>query len=257
MRTFNKIIFIIIIFLFSGINLFASDDNMLLIMKKANKLYQDQNYDEALLSYKSILHTGLESSELYYNIGNTYYRIGKLGYAILNYEKALKLSPGDEDIKYNLRIAYAHSVDKIEEIPQVFLIEWWNSLVMLFTVSGWSIISILIYILFISLIGVYYYFRNSSFQKPAFMAGVVTLSVLIIVSILFINRITKETGSEYGILVENTANVKVSPDDKSNDAFIIHEGIKFVIEDKVNDWSKIKLNDGKIGWLTNNYFKSI
>ncbi len=257
MKTFNKIIFVLTILLFSGINLFAADENMLLIMKKANKQYQEQNYEEALLNYNKILHTGLESSELYYNLGNTYYRIGKLGYAILNYEKALKFSPGDEDIKYNLRIANAHSVDKIEELPQVFFIEWWNSFVMLFSVGGWSLLTILVYISFISIIGVYYYFRNSSYQKAVFLAGSINLSILVLVTILFINRITKETGNEYGILLENTANVKVSPDDKSNDAFIIHEGIKFVIEDKVNDWSKIKLNDGKIGWLNNNYFKSI
>ena len=256
MKTFNKIIFVLTILLFSG-NLFAANENMLLKMKKANKLYQEQNYEQALSNYQSILHTGLESSELYYNLGNTYYRMGRLGYAILNYEKAIKLSPSDEDIKYNLKIANAHSVDKIEELPQVFLIEWWNSLVMLFSVGGWSWITILVYISFITVIGVYYYFRNGSFQKAAFIAGTINLSILVIVTILFINRITKETGNEYGVLLENTANVKVSPDDKSNDAFIIHEGIKFVIEDKVNDWSKIKLNDGKIGWLNNNYFKSI
>lgn len=251
-----KLILVLFILIFTNF-LYAANDDALVLLKKANKLYQEQNYEEALTYYENILHKGLESSELYYNLGNTYYRLGRLGYAVLNYERALKLSPSDEDIKYNLRIANAHSIDKIEEIPQVFFVEWWNALVMSFTINGWAVFVIIVFIMFITLIGLYYYYRNSNLQKPLFFTGAANLAVLIIIALLFVTRISHETSNEYGVLLENTANVKVSPDDNSNDAFIIHEGIKFVIEDKVNNWTKIKLNDGKVGWLNNNYFKTI
>ncbi len=251
-----KLILVLFILIFSSV-LHAANDEALDLLKKANKLYQEQNYEEALRYYENILHQGLESSELYYNLGNTYYRLGKLGYSVLYYEKALKLSPSDEDIKYNLRIANAHSIDKIEEIPQVFIVEWWNALVMSFTINGWAVFVIVVFIMFITLIGLYYYYRNSNLQKPLFFTGTANLAVLIIIALLFATRISHETSNQYGVLIENSASVKVSPDDKSNDAFIIHEGIKFVIEDEVNNWSKIKLNDGKVGWINNNYFKSI
>jgi len=253
-----KKIFIYFIILYSvSTTIFAQDFDPQDLLKKANKAYNKQNFEEALNYYSQILHHGLVSSELYYNIGNSYYRMGKIGYAILNYEKALKLSPGDDDIKHNLSVANSHTVDKIEELPKLFLIEWWDSLVMLFSVNTWAFIFILFFVIFLTLIGFYYYYRYSKYQKPLFFLATFNLIILFFVLTLFIVRFNDERSNEYGILLETSANVKVSPDFEANDAFIIHEGIKFKIEDKVENWTKIKLRDGKIGWLNNNYFKSI
>jgi tetratricopeptide (TPR) repeat protein len=252
-----KITKILIVFIMLFNSAFSKDLDPKSIIAKANKEYKNQNFEAALESYSSVLHQGLVSSELYYNIGNTYYRMGRMGYAILNYEKALKLAPGDEDIKHNLSVANAHTADKIEVLPKLFLIEWWDSLVMLFTVNGWAFIFILTFILFLSTIGFYYYFRNSEYQKSLFFLGIFNLILLVFVFTLFLVRLNDETSNEFGILIETSANVKVSPDYDSNDAFIIHEGIKFKIEDKVENWTKIKLKDGKVGWLNNNNYKSI
>jgi tetratricopeptide (TPR) repeat protein len=251
----NGIYFLILFVCYS--TLFSQEFDTRSLLKKANNEYKNQNYEEALNYYSKILHQGLVSSELYYNIGNTYYRLGKIGYAILNYEKALKLAPGDDDIKYNLRVANAHTIDKIEVLPKLFLLEWWDSLLMLFSVNTWALIFILFFVTFLTTIGFYYYYRNSEFQKPLFFFGVFNLFLLFIVLTLFLIRLNDETTNEYGILVEQTANVKVAPDFDANDAFIIHEGIKFKIEDKVENWTKIKIKDGKVGWVNNNYFKAI
>jgi len=255
MQIFNKL-FLLSIILFN-MSLFAQDGNPEDLLKKANTYYANLSYNEALENYSTVLHKGLVNAELYYNLGNTYYRLGNIGHAILNYEKALKLDPSDEDIKYNLKIANAHTADKIEQLPKLFFIEWWDSIVMSLTIGQWGAFLIMVYILFISLIAVYYYYRNSNLQKPLFFIGLSNVIILIFITMFFINRISYETKNEYGILLESSANVKVSPDYNGNDAFIIHEGIKFIIEDKVNNWSKIKLNDGKVGWLNNNAFKTI
>jgi len=205
-----KTFVIIFLTLFTSYNFFSQELDPKSLIKKGNKEYKNQNYEAALESYSAVLHQGLVSSELYYNLGNTYYRMGKIGYSVLNYEKALKLAPGDEDIKHNLSVANAHTIDKIEVLPKLFLIEWWDSLVMLFTVNGWAYTFIIIFTSFLIIIGLYYYHRNSNYQKPLFFFGSFNLVVLIFVAFLFIVRINDESSIEYGILLESSANVKVS-----------------------------------------------
>src|SRR5690606_3967693 len=97
--------------------------------------------DKAIEVYKDLINSGFEGTSLYYNLGNSYYRTGKIGLAILYYEKALKLSPGDEDIRHNLALANLKTIDKVESLPKFFLFEWWDSLLTLFTISGWTILT--------------------------------------------------------------------------------------------------------------------
>ncbi len=248
--------FLILFLLISTLS-FANEKELINYIQKGNIEYKNQNYELALENYLKVLHQGYTSAELYYNIGNTYYRLGKLGYAILNFEKALKLAPGDEDAQHNLKVANAHTIDRLQTIPKLFLIEWWDYLLMLFTFNGWAFIFILFFILFLALIAFYFYYKNSSYQKPIFFAGLANIVLLFLVLTILIVRYNYETTNEFGILVESNANVKVAPDFDANDAFIIHEGIKFKIEDKVENWTKIKLTDGKVGWLNNNLFKPI
>lgn len=247
----------LILFLLIANFIFANENELKKYIENGNNEYKNQNYELALENYLKVLHKGYTSSELYYNIGNAYYRLGKIGYAILNYEKALKLSPGDEDTQHNLKVANAHTIDRLQIIPKLFLIEWWDSLLMLFTFNGWAFIFILFFISFLTLIAFYYYYKNSNYQKTIFFAGLVNIVFLTLALIILIVRYNYETTTEYGVLLESNANVKVAPDFDANDAFIIHEGIKFKIEDKVENWTKIKLTDGKVGWLNNKSFKPI
>ncbi len=227
------------------------------LMVKANKLYQSKNYDVAIKTYETIINNGFVGPSLYYNLGNAYFRENKLGYAILYYEKALKLAPDDEDIKYNLKIANARTVDKIQEVPQLFIIKWWNILVTALSIPGWLTITLFFYILLLVSIGLFVLMKNFKIQREAFIAGVISFTALVIVTIVLIARINLETSSSYGILLNKSQVVKISPDRQSNDAFVIHEGIKFKIEDELNNWTKIKLSDGKVGWLPKNSFGKI
>lgn len=243
-------IFTIIFLLLCGYNLYAQSSEE--IMLQGNKFYQAGQFEQAIETYQNILSQGFESAALYYNLGNAYFKAGRLGYAILSYEKGLKLAPGDEDLQYNLKIANARTADKLTGVPKLFIVQWWEVLLTSFSVTGWSIITIFIYLIFLSSIGLYLLSRKINIQKTAFMIGSISLSVLIISAFVLFSRYNHEATTNYGILLNSVYSVKVSPDERSNDAFVIHEGIKFTLEDHVNDWIKIRLVDGKIGWVQKN-----
>ena len=236
----------LIVFFFSTFVFAQSPDEL---MKNANKFYQEGQFEQAVQTYQKILGQGFESGTVYYNLGNAYFRSGKLGYAIYSYEKGLKLEPNDEDLSYNLRISQARTFDKITELPKLFIIAWWEGLVTALSVSAWSFIVILIFWILLISIAVYYFSRNSRFQRISFLSSSISLAILIIVVVLLFARVNREAATNYGILLQQTYSVKVSPDVKGSDTFVIHEGIKFSIEDHVNDWVKIRLVDGKIGWI--------
>ncbi len=154
-------------------------------------------------------------------------------------------------------MANARTVDKIQEIPPLFFINWWNILLTTFTSIGWQIIIFVFYILLLICIALYFLIRNVQVQKYAFIFGSLNIIALLFSVIFFFSSLERESSRDYGILLKSVETVKISPDKQSDDAFVVHEGIKFKIEDEVNDWVKIKLSDGKVGWLPNNSFEVI
>jgi tetratricopeptide (TPR) repeat protein len=227
------------------------------LMQTGNDFYQNKQFEDAIGSYESILKQGYFSSDLYYNLGNSYYRTGNIGKSILYLEKSLKVSPNNDDAIHNLKIVNARTVDKIQEIPPLFFFKWWNVLLSTFTSTGWQVIIFVIYILLLFCIAFYSLIRNLQVQKLSFIFGSFSMVALIVSVILFFSSLSREASDDYGILLQSVTTAKISPDTQSNDAFVVHEGIKFQIEDKVNKWVKIKLADGKVGWLPSNSFEVI
>ena len=256
LRIRKKILLCFISILFIS-NSFSFAQNEEKIFQQGNEYFQQRQYEQAIESYRKLINSGYEGTALFYNLGNAYYREGKIGYAILYYEKALKLSPGDEDIKHNLAIANLKTIDKLESLPKFFLFEWWEGLLALFTASGWTIISYIFYLLLILSIAFYFYVRNTFQQKVVLISGFAGFILLILSSTLLVIKLNKELNIKNGVVVENTVNVKLSPDSGSNDAFIIHEGLKVKLEDKVDKWIKIRLEDGKVGWIQESNTKVI
>ena len=238
-----------------SINLSAQTQEEL--MQRANKYYQNNQFEQSIESYKEILSHEYESGALYYNLGNAYFKTNKLGYAIYCYEKGLKLNPNDEDLLYNLRISNSRTVDKIAELPKLFIISWWEGIVTSLSISSWSVLTLIIFWIFLLSIAGYLFIRKIQVQRASFFIGSFSLASLIIVAVMLYARIGREASTNFGILQTQIYSVKVTPDSKSNDAFVIHEGIKFVIEDNVNDWAKIRLADGKVGWIQKDVFGQI
>ena len=235
------------LFLFLTQNIFASQADEL--MKQANNYYQNNKYEQAIQTYQKIVKMGYQSDALFYNLGNAYYREGKLGYAILNYNKALQLSPGDEDVQHNLALANSKTIDKINTLPGFFLFDWWESLLALFNVSGWTFLAYAFYILLLIAIGLYFFAKKPKLQRYSFFSGIILVAFLIVTLAIFGFKLIRELNMKNAVVVQKAVTVKLSPDESSNDAFVIHEGLKVRIEDHVDNWVEIRLQDGKIGWM--------
>jgi hypothetical protein len=233
----------------SGIAFASSADEL---MAQGNQLYQDKQYEKAIETYQKVIDLGYGGTSLYYNLGNSYYREGQIGYAILYYDKALALSPGDADVLHNLAIANTKTVDKIDTLPKFFLFQWWESVLAFFSISGWTRVVYFFYLLLLCSIGVYFFARRVNLQRYAVFSGLTSAFLLVVTATIWIVSLNRELTVQNGVVLEQTAAVKLAPDSTSNDAFVIHEGLKVRELDHVQDWVKIRLQDGKEGWIQQN-----
>ena len=161
-------------------------------MQKAGALYRNGEFDKAIKIYEDLRSEGYEGTSLYFNLANTYYRIGKLGYAILNYERALKNSPSDEDVKHNLAFASLSTVDRIQPLPTFFVFEWWDSLLASLSVNGWTYITFFFYILLMAMIVIYFFAKTIFQQKLILFSGLGVLAILLLVVSFLIVKINRE-----------------------------------------------------------------
>ena len=246
----------ILIFLFLFVEIVSAGE-LENLFQKGNEHYLKGEYQETIRIFQSIVEKGYQGKSLYYNLGNAYFRIGKIGLAILYYEKAKKISPSDEDVNYNLAFANSKIADKIETLPKFFIFVWWENALALFSISGWTYAAYLFYLFILGAVGYYYFAGSLKGQRIAFYTGIISTFFLVLTIVLLAVNLNRELNYKFGIVVDPVVVVKFSPDQNSKDAFIVHEGLKVQAEDNVNAWIKIKLIDGKVGWLKNNYLKII
>ena len=223
--------------------------------QNGNKFYIEKKYNDAIKEYEAILSLGIESPEVHFNIANSYFKINNLGKAILHFEKANKLDRNSEDILFNLKYAQAKRIDKIDLIPEFFLKTWLLNINNIFS-SGIGFIIMYLGFLFglIFLTIVYFY---SSLNRKVFYVGII-LSLLSFCTILIYEYGESEKSSKNeGIITTSIVNIKLSPARDSEDAFLLHEGTKFILLDNVGTWFKIQLSDGKIGWIESTNFGKI
>lgn len=227
------------------------------LLVNANQHYTSGEYEEAIATYHEILNSGLESAEVYYNLGNSYYRTGQVTKAILNYERAKLLAPNDEDIQFNLDLANQHVVDAIDPLPQVFFVRWWHSLANKFSVDGWAKISVVTFILTLILAGFFFFTRTITIKRFAFWIGILVITISIF-SFNFASMQKKRiTSHNFAIITQPSVIVKSSPSESGTDLFLIHEGLKVEIKDSLGSWNEIRLANGSQGWLPANSLEKI
>lgn len=216
---------------------------------EANNHYTSGEYGEAIGVYDSILNEGYSSAKLYYNLGNAYFKNEQLGKAILNYYKAQRLSPADEDIEYNLRIANSYVKDRIENIPEFFLTTWFRSLRNSASSNTWAVLSLVFFGATLAGAAFYLIGRGTGVRKTGFYGGIVFL-ILFVVSLLFSAiRRSEIRNPQEAVIMLSAAPVKSSPDNNSKDIFVLHEGTKVKVGERLGDWREITVANGSKGWI--------
>lgn len=235
----------------------SSADEAAQRFEQANQLYLQAKYPDAVAQYEKIVQSGFESGELYFNLGNAYYKSGNIQKAILNYERARQLLPRDEDVQFNLQLANLQVVDKIDAVPRLFVYRWADSMLALFSLStmGWIVYSF--FILTLAAFAFFLYARTYPQKRLSMFAGLVFSTALILTMIGYGVQSYKESNTEFAIVMSDVANIKAAPDSKGNDLFVLHKGLRVQVLDSVNHWRKIRLADGKVGWIPEDDCESI
>ncbi|HPT22476.1 MAG TPA: hypothetical protein PLR88_11055, partial [Bacteroidales bacterium] len=215
-------------------------------------LYTSGNFQEALNAWTEIYNTGYRSANLSYNIGNAYFKLNNIPFAILFYERAYLLNPADENINYNLQIARTMIVDRFNEIPEVFFVRWYNFMSLVLSSNSWAKISIFSFIISLLALGIYIY-SSKYHQKVYGFWFAIFFFVVTLLSFTFAIR-NKELvyDSRKAIITNPQISGKSSPDASGTDLFVLHEGTKVSVEDEVGEWFEIKLSDGNKGWIPGN-----
>ena len=227
------------------------------VFNRGNELYRAGKYQEAAKEYESIIKQGKSSAELYFNLGNAYYRDRQLARAILSYERAARLHPNDPDIEHNLKLAYLKTVDRIEAVPDMFLIQWLHAVGSLMPPETIRVVFIFSWVLlFGSLATMYLVLRPGVLHAIRILFFISCALVTLSAAMLGIQSF-RDTAQDKAIIIAQTVTAKSSPDTKAVDAFVIHEGVKVKLTDAVSEWVKVTLADGKIGWIPANQCERI
>ena len=218
-------------------------------IKAAEAAYISEDYGKAIELYENIIDTYGESPEIYYNLGNAYFKDGQIAPSILNYERALLLDPGDTDIRHNLQIAKARTIDKIEPVGEFFLKKFFRQMQNMGSVDAWAIVGIVCFVLFIGCLILFFFSKWVYLKKIGFYLGLFLL-VFVVISNIFASGQKEELLNRNDVIVFSpTVAVKSSPDNSGTDLFFIHEGTKATIKSSIGDWYEVMLEDGSVGWV--------
>ena len=225
--------------------------------QNADDEYAKGNYQQAIKDYQEILKTGV-SSEIYYNLGNAYYRTDNITQALLAYERALQLSPGDNDIRFNLQYARSKTIDKITPETEMFFVTWYHSLVNFTSVDRWANTAIVSIVMALLLILVFLFAPQMWASKSGFYGSAAFLLLFAFANLFAFQQKHELETKQGAIVIAPTVNVKKTPAASGTDVFVIHEGTRVDITDRgMKQWRGIKLADGREGWLKTSQIEEI
>jgi hypothetical protein len=248
MNSLYRYIISLVIYLCFSFNVAGQKDYKELFGKGVEN-YSSGNYGEALKIWKDLYRMGYRSAGLDYNIGNAYFKLDSIPGAILFYERAYLLDPTDEDINYNLQIARSRVTDKIEEIPELFFIRWFNFISLMFASNTWAIISLVSFLFFLSFLSIFLYSSAYRLKVASFWLALWMIVISIFSYTFSMRNRSLVHDSRKAVIFSSSVNGKSSPDDSGTNLFILHAGTKISVEDEVGGWYEIRLADGNKGWV--------
>ncbi|WP_299533305.1 tetratricopeptide repeat protein [Ulvibacterium sp.] len=227
------------------------------IFEQATSAYNEGDYETAITYYLEILGNGEHSAALYFNLGNSYYKINQIAPSIYYYEKALLLKPNDLEIRNNLAYAQNMTLDAIDKMPETGFSKIYNRITGILSFDQWAIAAVVFTILFVLLYIAFFYFRYSSRKRIAFISGMISL-IMALISMTFAFIQHNDFKSDRpAIIFSEEVTVKSEPNDRSQEVFTLHEGTKIHVLDSLNQWKKIRIGDGKTGWLMDTDIKML
>lgn len=245
MRKIVYLIFLLIGIISSG----ARAQSAAELFKQANDFYLKQNYQQAIEKYNGIIASGVSSFEVYFNLGNAYYRTGNYTLAILNYERAKKLKPDDSDVALNLALANQNTIDKIEPAPKVFYEKWWDNYLAASSTTTRAIIFLVIFWLALISFGLYTYFKAYSVKKTFFFLSFLFAAISVFYFYVTLQQNHLNNSANSALIISQSAYIKSSPDDKGTNLFQLHEGTKITVTGELQGWKKIRIPNGNEGWI--------
>ena len=222
-----------------------------------DKLYQKGNYMQAAKGYEKLLKEG-ETAALFYNLGNCYYRLDNIPHAVLSYERAQRLAPSDEDIRFNLQLAQTKTIDNLMPESEMFFITWYKAMINYLSVDWWASIGLGCLFLSVLSLVVYLFVDIEFFRKLSKVVLPVFFLFFLINTFFAIQQVCLLEAETHGIIMSSSAVVRKTPDQKSAEVFILHEGSKVRITDSsMSQWTEIKLSDGRQGWVKAKHVEAI
>ena len=211
---------------------------------EADSAYIRNDFAASVEIYENILRNEGESSDIYYNLGNSYYKMNNIAKAVLNYERALLLNPGNSDIRFNLELARSKTVDKVTPPSEMFFVTWTQSLIM--------------FILMILALSLFIFGKRVVLKKIGFISAIFFFLVTILANIFASEQKSELINHDNAIIMAPSVTVKSTPNQSGTDLFILHEGRKVIIKDNtMKEWKEIKLEDGNVGWVPTNVIEII
>ena len=216
---------------------------------QGDSAYMKEDYATAIQIYEKLLEQG-EAAAVYYNLGNSYYKTNDIAHAILNYERAIALQPGNSDIQANLDIVRSKTIDKVTPIPEVFFVTWIKTLINCLNSDAWAKLGIVCFFLLLTFTGLYFLGKSVTLKKIGFIAAL-TMLFLCVISNVFASQQKKERlRQDKAIVLTPSITVRSTPSESGTSLFVLHEGHKVEIKDNsMHEWKEIRLEDGKVGWV--------
>ena len=238
-----------VIFLLCMVSLGVADQTDFLFQQGV-EAYQNGDYNKAIENFQDALQLGDESAALYFNLGNSYYKIDDIARAIANYERAKKLDSSDEDIAFNLQIAQLRVVDKIPTPEMDYFFKMWQGFKNNLSLSLLTILTLGVYGLLVGLIIIKLLIKNAAIQNSLHFLFTPTIIIFVMTSFLFGLQIREDLTTQYGVILSAKVAVTSSPSEDATEVFALHEGVKVRITARSGDFSRIRLSDGKDGWVS-------
>jgi len=252
----KKILLLIVSFLMLS-DVRADIVNPAELVAEAAFAYDQGKYDEAAQKYEMLVDAFNGAPDLYYGLGNAYFKQQEFARAILNYERCLRRDPSHQDARANLELAQLNCVDKIETIQPVIFVTWSNALRDFFSADAWARFSIFAFVLFLAGFGCYFFVRRVAIRKTGFYGGIVMIVICAICMFYANAQAEILTSHDHAIVMAPTVTLRSTPADSGTQLLVIHAGLKVRIRQELSGWSEVELSDGNVGWMPTEQLEAI